>query len=135
MASNNSDILIVDEDPIKIKLMTKLLEADGHKVTSTSNSKEAFEKINKLKPDCVISALMMPGVDGLQLCKKIKEAPELKNIRFIMTSIKAYAFDKKRSFNFGADGYIRKPINPAKIAAAPPETISQAGDLEYFNFV
>jgi len=112
MTSNNSDIFIIDEDPISIELMTKLLEEDGHKVTSTTDSKKAFNKISEIQPDCVISALMMPEVDGLQLCKMIKESPKLKKVRFIMVSIKAYAFDKKRSFTFGADGYIKKPINP-----------------------
>ena len=106
MPSNNSDIFIVDEDPIAIELMTKLLEENGHKVTSTTDSKKAFSKISEIQPDCVISALMMPKVDGLQLCKMIKESQKLKKVRFIMASIKAYAFDKKRSFTFGADGYI-----------------------------
>ena len=92
--------------------MTQLLEAEGHVVSSTTDSSGALEEILRIMPDCVISALMMPNIDGLQLCTLVKETPQLKKLRFIMSSIKAYTFDKKRSYSFGADGYIRKPINP-----------------------
>ena len=111
MKSRKTSIFIVDEDPVVIKVMTKLLEEEGCEVSSTSNSATAFDEISKRSPDCVISALMMPNVDGLQLCKQVKETSKLKKVKFIMSSIKAYTFDRKRSYSFGADGYIRKPIN------------------------
>ena len=54
---------------------------------------------------------MMPEVDGLNLCKRIRTTAELAEIPFIMVSTKAYEFDQNRAFEFGADGYIRKPLN------------------------
>ena len=100
MKSRKTNIFIVDEDPVVIKVMTKLLEEEGCEVYSTNNSSTAFDEISKRSPDCVISALMMPNVDGLQLCKQVKETSKLKKVKFIMSSIKAYTFDRKRSYSF-----------------------------------
>lgn len=111
MGKNNYRIFIVDDDPMAVKVMTVLLEEAGHSITSTIDSTKAFEAILESKPDCVVCDLMMPEVDGLQLCKQVTEHPELLNVKFIMVSAKAYEFDQKRSFSFGAHGYIRKPLN------------------------
>jgi phosphoribosyl 1,2-cyclic phosphodiesterase/ActR/RegA family two-component response regulator len=111
MTTNTYDIFLVDDDPLAIKVMTAMLEGVGHTVSSTIDSTAAFDMILEQSPDCVICDLMMPEVDGLQLCKRIKAVPDLGDLRFIMVSAKAYEFDQKRSFSFGADGYIRKPLN------------------------
>ena len=101
-------IFVVDVDPLAVKVMSVLLKDAGHKITSMMESKSAFETILTMKPDCVICGLMMPSVDGFQLCKMIAEQPELNNTKFIMVSENAYEFDHKHSFTFGAHGYIRK---------------------------
>ncbi len=111
MAPTTYDIFLVDDDPLALKVMTAMLEGVGHTITSTVDSTAALDMIIEQAPDCVICDLMMPEVDGLQLCKRIKAVPELSDVRFIMVSAKAYEFDQKRSFSFGADGYIRKPLN------------------------
>lgn len=111
MGNKSYQIFIVDDDPLAVKVMTVLLEEAGHTITSTIDSTKAFDAILESKPECVVCDLMMPEVDGLQLCKKITEHPELTNTKFIMVSAKAYEFDQKRSFSFGAHGYIRKPLN------------------------
>jgi len=111
MAANTYDIFLVDDDPLALKVMTAILEGVGHTVTATTDSSTALDQIVDRNPDCVICDLMMPEVDGLQLCKRIKGLPGLEHLKFIMVSAKAYEFDQKRSFSFGADGYIRKPLN------------------------
>ncbi len=111
MNKNKYRIFVVDDDPLAVKVMTILLEKAGHAVSSTIESKSAFDMILEVKPDCVICDLMMPEVDGLQLCKMVIEHPDLSETKFIMVSAKAYDFDQKRSFSFGAHGYLRKPLN------------------------
>jgi len=106
-----SRIFIVDDDSLSAKVMTALLEDSGHDIQSTTDAASAYDKILSAKPECVICDLMMPEVDGLNLCKRIRETAELEGIKFIMVSAKAYEFDQKRAFEFGADGYIRKPLN------------------------
>jgi phosphoribosyl 1,2-cyclic phosphodiesterase/ActR/RegA family two-component response regulator len=111
MGKKKFNIYLVDEDPLALKAMTSILEKSGNKVSSSTNSKDVMDSILMLKPDCVICDIIMPGIDGFQLCKLVTENPELINTRFIMVSAKVYEFDQKRSFSFGAHGYIRKPID------------------------
>lgn len=103
---------VVDDDPIVLEIMAKLLKGAGHTVTTSTESAGVITDIAHKKPDCVISDLMMPEVDGLQLCQQVLSHKGLKNIKFIVVSAKAYEFDLKRSYVFGAHGYLRKPINP-----------------------
>ena len=104
---------VIDDDDISAKTIAGLLSVYGHKIDTTSNSALAYDKILESQPDCVICDLMMPEVDGLNLCKRIRETPELDGVRFIMVSTKIYEFDQKRAFDFGADGYILKPLDTA----------------------
>jgi phosphoribosyl 1,2-cyclic phosphodiesterase/ActR/RegA family two-component response regulator len=105
-------VYIVDVDPIVLKLMAALLKEDGYSVTTSTDSSQVITDIARKKPDCVIGDLMMPKVDGLMLCKQVLEHKDLQNTKFVVVSAKAYEFDLKRSYGFGAHGFIRKPINP-----------------------
>lgn len=102
----------VDDDPIILGALTSILESAGHQVTSLSDSRGALERIIELKPDCVISDLMMPEVDGFELCKSVRGEAELKDTKFVVLTAKSYEFDVKRAYEFGAHGFLRKPINP-----------------------
>jgi len=82
MASNGSTIFIVDDDPLAVKVMTAILEGAGHRVSATTDSVSAFDKILEEKPECIICDLMMPEVDGLHLCKRIRATPELENSKW-----------------------------------------------------
>lgn len=103
---------LVDEDPRALDAMSKLLKGAGHTVTTSRKSAGVIADIARKKPDCVISDLMMPEVDGLELCAKVRAHKALKHAKFIVVSAKAYEYDQMRSFEFGAHGYIRKPVNP-----------------------
>ncbi len=105
-------VYIVDDDPIVLKLMATLLKEGGFTVTTSTDSSQVITDIARKKPDCVIGDLMMPEVDGLMLCKQVLEHKALRHTKFIVVSAKAYEFDLKRSYDFGAHGFIRKPINP-----------------------
>ena len=102
---------IVDDDADVLKVMASLLKGAGFSVTTSTQSADVITDIVREKPDCVIADLMMPEVDGLQLCKMVIEHKGLKKTRFIVVSAKAYEFDLKRAYNFGAHGYVQKPIN------------------------
>ena len=133
MVPKTYDIFIVDDDPLALKVMTALLEGDNQNITSTTDSKSAFKQIRELQPDCVVCDLMMPEVDGLQLCKQINETPELVDTKFIMVSAKAYEFDQKRSFSFGADGYIRKPLNTETFADEVHRILDDHIDMTFWG--
>ena len=110
MADDNSGLLffIVDDDELIIELQKALLEMAGHRVVSTTSSADALERIPVVRPDCVISDIMMPGIDGLALLRELRQDDTLAEMRVIMVSAKSYEFDRKQSLKLGAirsDGY------------------------------
>ncbi|MGH8530754.1 MAG: response regulator [Nevskiales bacterium] len=99
---------IVDDNKLVIGLLRASLTDLGHEVDSETDSTRALAKIRKAKPDCAVLDIMMPGVDGLSLCKQLREQPELKGMRIVMLSAKAYEADRNRALQLGADGYVDK---------------------------
>lgn len=102
---------IVDDDPDMVAFMSAMLEKVGHHVTALTCSTTALKEIAENKPDCAIIDLMMPGLDGLELIDQLRQKPDLSDTKFIVVSGKPYEFDRKRAYEFGADGYITKPLN------------------------
>ena len=113
----NSKIFIVDDDADFIDLQSTLLEAAGHEVGHETSSLDALARIKSERPDVIVIDIMMPGMDGLELCKRLRSDDELGEARIIVVSAKAYEFDRRRATKFGADGFIVKPIVPATFGA------------------
>ncbi len=107
------NFFIVDDDRIFIKLISKFLEPLARNIAHTISSAEAVDKIIEKKPDCVILDMMMPELDGLEVLEKLRAQREIMNLKVIIISGKAYEFDRKRALDFGADGYITKPVDHA----------------------
>ena len=107
------NFFIVDDDRVFIKLISKFLEPLARNISHTVSSPEALDKIVDSKPDCVILDMMMPELDGLGVLEKIRAQRELADLKVIIISGKAYEFDRKRALDFGADGYITKPVDHA----------------------
>ncbi|HUS24842.1 MAG TPA: response regulator [Candidatus Binatia bacterium] len=99
---------IVDDSESMIMLIREQLVALGHEVEGETDSTRALADIRRSKPDCTILDIMMPGVDGLTLCKQLRELPELKAMKIIMVSAKPYEHDRNRARELGANGYVNK---------------------------
>mgnify|MGYP001230369824 CR=1 FL=1 len=112
MAKNKSlAYFIVDDDEDVIAVLTAVLEAAGHRVQHATSGASALSMLEADPPDCVLLDIMMPGMDGLELCREMRAKPEFRDTRIVIVSAKAYEFDRKRALKFGADGFILKPIN------------------------
>jgi phosphoribosyl 1,2-cyclic phosphodiesterase/ActR/RegA family two-component response regulator len=109
------EFFIVDDDRIFIKFLTKYLQSDTSVVAHTISSAKALTEILARKPDCVILDIMMPEIDGLALCKKLRAEASLDDTKIIILSGKTYEFDRKQALSLGADGYITKPVDPDTI--------------------
>ena len=124
---------IVDDDSTISALVETLLVNAGHSVSSCTSSVEALERITAEKPDVVIADIMLPVMDGFQLCKRIKSAPELTDVYVVMLSAKAYDFDRAYAQKMGADGYIVKPFNPLTLTDELEAIIASDMTLTYWG--
>ena len=102
---------IVDDDPDLVAMVEQLVRAAGHQLTTSTESRTAIADILEERPDCVLLDIMMPGIDGLELCRRLRQDESLRSMKIIMVTAKAFKFDERRSVELGADGYILKPIH------------------------
>ena len=124
---------IVDDDPDILALLRRILEGAGHSVVSSDSSQRALKEIPGERPDCVITDLMMPEMDGFELCRELRKRADLAAVKIIVLSAKSYDFDQRRARELGADGYIVKPIKPESLLASIDEFVSNQMALTYWG--
>jgi len=102
--------VIVDDDLGSASAAKALLEGRGHQVSIITDPREALEAIPADPPDCVLLDILMPGLDGLEVCARLRAIPALSDMRVVMCTAKAFDSDRRRATEIGADAYIVKPI-------------------------
>lgn len=107
-------ILLVDDEPKIVKLTTDYLVKDGFRVISSGDGLNALAKINSEKPDLVILDLMLPGMDGWEVCRKARQKS---GIPIIMLTARSEETDQLIGLELGADDYITKPFSPRMLVA------------------
>ena len=110
-------ILVVDDEQDLVKLVRYNLEKDGYKVVTASNGEDALFLARKERPELVVLDLMLPGIDGLEVCKKLKADPELANTAIVMLTAKGEEVDITLGLKLGADDYVTKPFSPKELVA------------------
>lgn len=111
MARNESSpILIVDDDPNSLEIVRTYLEARGYRVATANDGKEALARIEELRPSLVLLDVMMPGMDGWEVARVIKNHPDFGTVRIVMLTARSDFTDKQQGLRSGADDYIVKPI-------------------------
>jgi len=109
-------ILVVDDYAENVELLQELLETSGYAVSAAYNGEEALKKAHKEHPDLVLLDIMMPKMDGYQVCEALRNAEDTKEIPIIFVTAKTEVKDWTHAiFNMGANSYITKPINPKKL--------------------
>ena len=110
----NEKILVVDDDTNICELLRLYLTKEGYQVTTANDGEESLDKFNQVKPDMVLLDVMMPKMDGLEVCRRIRK---LGNTPVMMLTAKGETFDKVLGLELGADDYIVKPFAPAELLA------------------
>jgi len=109
-------VLVVDDDRVIQQLLEVNLELEGYEVVaSASDGKEALEQIAKLKPDIVILDIMMPKMDGLEVCRRLREDPATAKIPVVLLSARAQDLDIREGLDIGASAYLTKPFDPVEL--------------------
>lgn len=112
MKNLSTKVLIVDDDPEIIEILNYNLINSGFITKSASNGLEAIKKAKKFIPDIILLDVMMPEMDGIEACIKIREIKILSNTRIIFLSARGEDFTQIAAFDAGADDYISKPVKP-----------------------
>lgn len=114
-------ILIVDDNPTNLKLITYLVKANGYDVDTAVDAETALIRIAAARPALILMDLQLPGIDGLELTRRLKADPLTADIRIIAVTAYAMKGDQEKALAAGCDGYVTKPIDtralPALIAA------------------
>ena len=110
--NKNIKILLVDDDTDILEIISYNLISEGYSVFTSSNGQEAIKKATKEKPHLIILDDMMPEMDGIEACEKIRKIPELENTLITFLTARGEDYSKVAGFDAGADDYITKPIKP-----------------------
>ena len=108
---NRHKILIVDDEERNIKLLKAMLMADDYQCFCAVDGNEALETVNDIKPDLILLDVMMPGINGYEVCFRLKENEKTKMIPIVMVTALKEKEDRIRSINSGADDFISKPVD------------------------
>jgi len=104
-------ILIVDDNPANMKLVRVLLSGEGYDVHTALDANEALEELNSSRPDLILMDIQLPGMDGLELTRRLKSDPATRDIKIVGLTAYAMRGDEERILAAGCDGYIPKPID------------------------
>ena len=105
-------VLVVDDDPVIVRLLEVNFEMEGFEVVSAVDGIDGVEKARAEKPDIVVSDVMMPKLNGLELCVALKNDDATRAIPVILLSAKAQVADIRAGLDAGADDYVTKPFEP-----------------------
>jgi CheY-like chemotaxis protein len=104
-------ILIVDDNPVNMKLIRILLTGEGYDVRIAADAKEALEVLTEVHPSLILMDIQLPGIDGLELTRRLKAEPTTRDITIVGLTAYAMKGDEERILAAGCDGYIAKPID------------------------
>ena len=139
MQKEKIKILIVDDEPDILEILKLNLQSEGYKVSTAENGKKALKKADKINPDLIVLDLMMPIMDGIETCERLRLDSRYKNTLVMFLTARAEDYSQIAALDVGADDYITKPVKPrvflSKIKSLlrrklePNDSILKYGDL------
>ena len=114
-------VLIVDDNPTNLKLVAYLVKANGYEVDTAADADAAVAAIAANRPRVILMDLQLPGIDGLELTRRLKADPATRDIKVIAVTAYAMKGDEEKAFAAGCDHYVTKPID----TRALPELIAK----------
>jgi two-component system alkaline phosphatase synthesis response regulator PhoP len=128
MSNESIKILLVDDEPDILEILSYNLSAEGYLISTASNGLEAVKKAKKLQPHLIIMDVMMPEMDGIEACEKIRILPELKDTVITFLTARGEDYSQVAGFEAGADDYITKPIKPKVLVSKIKSLLRRLND-------
>lgn len=121
-------VLVADDEATIVELVRFTLEDDRVRVLEAADGHGALAVARAARPDLVLLDVRMPGIDGVEVCRRLRREPGLEHTRIVMLTAAAQAADRQRALRAGADDYLTKPFSPlalfAIVRALAPEALS-----------
>ena len=118
-------ILVVDDNEDNAHIIRDYLEARGYPISVAYNGDEAMELFESVRPSVVLLDVMMPGRDGWQVCREMKESETVRGVRVVMVTALQDWMDKRQAIETGADDFVEKPFELAKLAMVVERNVAQ----------
>jgi two-component system, OmpR family, phosphate regulon response regulator PhoB len=135
-------VLIVDDDPDIQRLVSYNLTQAGFQVTTAATGRTAIEAVQKQSPDLIILDVMLPDIDGLEVCRTLRQRDHSRRIPIIMLTARTEEIDRVVGFELGADDYVMKPFSPRELVlrvksifrriGADPSEVLRVGKIQLF---
>lgn len=123
--SSAARILVVEDEPVVAEVVERYLRRDGHQVRRVARGDEALVTFDEFAPELVVLDIMLPGVDGLEVCRRIRQRS---NVPVIMLTARGEEVDKLLGLGIGADDYVTKPFSPRELAARVAAVLRRAAN-------
>ena len=127
----NKKILVIDDNPGSMRLTGYTLEKKGYQIITASDGLEGLRKAREEHPDLIILDVMLPGLDGYEVCHQLRQKPETATLPILMISAKAHQDDKDIALRVGADDYLTKPVEPSTIVARVESLLTSTSQFIY----
>jgi len=128
MSNTSIKILLVDDEPDILEILSYNLSAEGYQISTASNGVEAVKKAKKHLPHLIIMDVMMPEMDGIEACEKIRILPQLKDTIITFLTARGEDYSQVAGFEAGADDYITKPIKPKVLVSKIKSLLRRLND-------
>jgi len=116
MDKSKGQILIVDDDPHAVEILTLMLGREGYECASATSGAAALDRLHNGPMDVILLDVMMPEMDGLQVCERLRQDETLREIPVILLTAKVQAADRRRFTELGVRSMIAKPFDPLRLA-------------------
>ncbi len=120
-------VLLVDDEPDIIELLKYNLEKEGYQVSSALNGRDAIKAAKANRPDLIVLDIMMPGMDGVEVCNQLRQLPEFKNTLITFLTARSEDYSQIAGFDAGADDYITKPVRPKVFVSKVKALLKRSG--------
>nr|WP_320117706.1 response regulator transcription factor [uncultured Marinifilum sp.] len=133
MENSNYKILLVDDEADILEFLSYNLKKEGFQVSTAGDGKEAIEKAKKFHPHLIILDVMMPEMDGIETCEKIRSLPEFSDVLISFLTARGEDYSQIAGFEAGADDYINKPIKPKVFISRVKALLKRSGRISGEN--
>lgn len=123
------EILIVDDEPSIVVPIQFLMEQQGYSVLVAENGEDALDVIYKYKPDLILLDIMLPRIDGYEVCEIVRLNPEYRGTKIIFLTAKGREVEIAKGLSLGADAYIVKPFSNTELVAKVKELLKDSNEI------